>query len=861
MAPFPVVLFVLLCSFTACQQYSPQLQQEDSSTVSLVHFPSKVTNSTTAKFIFEVANKQDTVLCQLDKGQAYICNPEIEYVDLSPTPHQLTYVVNGSNVVYEYSWQIDQSLPQIRLWNGPQDDVGKGNGLNISVFVVDESDVSLKCKLNKQEWYECWVPFVFIPFAGIGNHEFTVSAVDSAGNSVQEFWYWQVQGQVNIPRPMIVPRSAPQRDKDLTQIIEIEMPETAPTFDSSQEYVSRYTEMAFCFRINGEEVTQDNWQLFCSLDQGEKVECGCGVRYVNLFPGRHIIQVTGKSINSNTNATTTIGYGERAWWVHPILCQQSSDLSPYIQCQNTKPVPAVGAQLLIAGAQPDDVMINQAILRQEISKVAQLDSWRQIQLLSVDLVAASETKVWLYLLQMNLTKEQQVDLENAFIDSQNISQVLSQFAKIISAIVVNASQLVIPSTSDPPLFSQVLELSNGTLERSYALQSYNNYISPELGTDQEEQSESSEGGLKSWAVILMAFSGLVITLFLMLGGWRFWGSQRKAREADRLMREQMEQSDPNDISSEQLRAILGNQVELISYADIWKATEGFHQKNLLGEGGFGRVYKGIINSNLVAIKRLDKNSLQGDKEFFVEVSTLSRMSHPNLVPIRGACVHGDIRICVMNLCANGSLRDKLDQKKGLQILNWKRRIAILRGAASGLNHLHTSLNAIIVHRDFKSQNVLLDEQWNAKVADFGIVKILRNDSPTYSTMGGIHGTLGYLAPEYRNLGSVTPKIDVFAFGVVVMEMLTGLQPYDSSRGNGKEALSDYFRSHIRISDKSQLQSILDVRIKDVEQDAAETLCEVALRCTEFADNNRPSMSEVLISLQGTCQRHGVRDGT
>eukprot|EP01026_Neomeris_dumetosa_P060550 TRINITY_DN57115_c0_g1_i3.p3 TRINITY_DN57115_c0_g1~~TRINITY_DN57115_c0_g1_i3.p3 ORF type:complete len:128 (+),score=21.14 TRINITY_DN57115_c0_g1_i3:377-760(+) len=124
-------------------------------------------------------------------------------------------------------------------------------------------------------------------------------------------------------------------------------------------------------------------------------------------------------------------------------------------------------------------------------------------------------------------------------------------------------------------------------------------------------------------------------------------------------------------------------------------------------------------------------------------------------------------------------------------------------------------------------------------------------------MGGIHGTLGYLAPEYRNLGSVTPKIDVFAFGVVVMEMLTGLTPYDSNRGTGLEALSDYFRQFVKRSNRQKLVDVLDFRIKDMDEAVLEVLCEVALSCTEFADSERLSMKEIVVRIQSLCERYNV----
>ncbi|KAM3286984.1 hypothetical protein P3S67_020414 [Capsicum chacoense] len=230
--------------------------------------------------------------------------------------------------------------------------------------------------------------------------------------------------------------------------------------------------------------------------------------------------------------------------------------------------------------------------------------------------------------------------------------------------------------------------------------------------------------------------------------------------------------------------------EIFSYLELKIATQNFNNDRLLGEGGFGRVYKGNIESkNLdVAVKQLDRNGFQGTREFLVEVLILSLLHHPNLVNLVGYCSDGDQRILVYEYLPNGSLEDHLlefgpDKKP----LDWGTRMKIAEGAARGLEYLHDKASLPVIYRDFKASNILLDENFNPKLSDFGLAKLgPTGDKSHVSTR--VMGTYGYCAPEYASTGQLTSKSDVYSFGVVFLEMITGRRVIDTSKPSEEQNL-------------------------------------------------------------------------
>ncbi|KAJ6894541.1 hypothetical protein NC652_028341 [Populus alba x Populus x berolinensis] len=230
--------------------------------------------------------------------------------------------------------------------------------------------------------------------------------------------------------------------------------------------------------------------------------------------------------------------------------------------------------------------------------------------------------------------------------------------------------------------------------------------------------------------------------------------------------------------------------DIFTCRELATATTNFNNENLIGEGGFGRVYKGLIakTNQVVAVKQLDRNGFQGNREFLIEVLMLSLLHHPNLVNMVGYCADGDQRILVYEFMVNGSLEDHLlDLTPDKNPLDWNTRIKIAEGAARGLEYLHESADPPVIYRDFKASNVLLDENFNPKLSDFGLAKLGPTGDKTHVSTR-VMGTYGYCAPEYALTGQLTAKSDVYGFGVVFLEMITGRRVIDSSRPAGEKNL-------------------------------------------------------------------------
>jgi serine/threonine protein kinase len=202
------------------------------------------------------------------------------------------------------------------------------------------------------------------------------------------------------------------------------------------------------------------------------------------------------------------------------------------------------------------------------------------------------------------------------------------------------------------------------------------------------------------------------------------------------------------------------------------ATKNFHPTHKLGEGGFGPVYKGKLNDGRdIAVKRLSHSSNQGRKEFTNEAKLLARVQHRNVVNLLGYCTHGEEKLLVYEYVSNESLDKLLFKSKKRDDLDWKRRYEIICGVARGLLYLHEDSHNCIIHRDIKASNILLDEKWIPKIADFGMARLFPEDQTHVNTR--VAGTNGYMAPEYVMHGHLSVKADVFSFGVLVLELITG----------------------------------------------------------------------------------------
>ncbi|PSR85939.1 Receptor-like serine/threonine-protein kinase [Actinidia chinensis var. chinensis] len=289
----------------------------------------------------------------------------------------------------------------------------------------------------------------------------------------------------------------------------------------------------------------------------------------------------------------------------------------------------------------------------------------------------------------------------------------------------------------------------------------------------------------------------------------------------------------------------------LAYEELKEATNNFEAASILGEGGFGRVFKGVLSDGTaVAIKRLTSGGQQGDKEFLVEVEMLSRLHHRNLVKLVGYYSNRDSsqNLLCYELVPNGSLEAWLHGPLGVNCpLDWDTRMKIALDAARGLAYLHEDSQPCVIHRDFKASNILLENNFNAKVADFGLAKQAPEGRANYLSTR-VMGTFGYVAPEYAMTGHLLVKSDVYSYGVVLLELLTGRKPVDMSQPSGQENLVTWARPILR--DKDRLEELADPRLggKYPKEDFVR-VCTIAAACVAPEASQRPTMGEVVQSLK------------
>ncbi|CAL4903289.1 unnamed protein product [Urochloa decumbens] len=299
-------------------------------------------------------------------------------------------------------------------------------------------------------------------------------------------------------------------------------------------------------------------------------------------------------------------------------------------------------------------------------------------------------------------------------------------------------------------------------------------------------------------------------------------------------------------------------VKAFTFTELRTATRNFRPDSVLGEGGFGSVFKGWIDEKtlaptrpgtgmVIAVKRLNQEGYQGHKEWLAEVNYLGTLSDPYLVKLVGYCLEDEQRLLVYEFMPRGSLENHLFRRSShFQPLSWNLRMKVALGAAKGLAFLHSD-KAKVIYRDFKTSNILLDANFNAKLSDFGLAK----DGPTgdkshVSTR--VMGTHGYAAPEYLATGHLTTKSDVYSFGVVLLEMLSGRRALDKNRPNGEHNLVEWARPYLR--SKRRIFRILDPRLGGQYSLArAQKAAALALQCLSVESRQRPSMDEVVTALE------------
>ncbi|EFJ19888.1 hypothetical protein SELMODRAFT_109804 [Selaginella moellendorffii] len=306
---------------------------------------------------------------------------------------------------------------------------------------------------------------------------------------------------------------------------------------------------------------------------------------------------------------------------------------------------------------------------------------------------------------------------------------------------------------------------------------------------------------------------------------------------------------------------MGSSRSLFTYEELEAATAGFSRANLLGEGGFGCVYKGFLHGGqVVAVKQLRDGSRQGEREFRAEVEIISRVHHRHLVSLVGYCIEDAQRLLVYDFVPNGTLEHHL-HGEGRTVMDWPTRLKIASGSARGLAYLHEDCHPRIIHRDIKSSNILLDNNFDAQVSDFGLAK-LASDTYTHVTTR-VMGTFGYLAPEYASTGKLTEKSDVYSFGVVLLELITGRRPVDTTQPVGKDSLVEWARPYLmQAIENGDLGGVVDERLANYNENEMLRMVEAAAACVRHSARERPRMAEVVPALKSDISdlNQGVKPG-
>ncbi|KAL2232776.1 PTI1-like tyrosine-protein kinase At3g15890 [Sesamum indicum] len=287
---------------------------------------------------------------------------------------------------------------------------------------------------------------------------------------------------------------------------------------------------------------------------------------------------------------------------------------------------------------------------------------------------------------------------------------------------------------------------------------------------------------------------------------------------------------------------------IFTYKELHTATNGFSEDYKLGEGGFGSVYWGKTSDGLqIAVKKLKSMNSKAEMEFAVEVEVLGRVRHKNLLGLRGYCAGSDQRLIVYDYMPNLSLLSHLHgQFAGEVQLDWKKRMKIALGSAEGLLYLHHEVTPHIIHRDIKASNVLLDSNFEPLVADFGFAKLIPEGVSHMTTR--VKGTLGYLAPEYAMWGKVSESCDVYSFGILLLEIITGRKPIEKLPGGIKRTITEWAEPHIT---RGRFKDLVDPKLRgNFDENQLIRTINAAALCVQNEPDKRPTMREVVALLKG-----------
>lgn len=368
-------------------------------------------------------------------------------------------------------------------------------------------------------------------------------------------------------------------------------------------------------------------------------------------------------------------------------------------------------------------------------------------------------------------------------------------------------------------------------------------------------SDSSPGGSASTGISPGAIAGICVAIGLsvFLFGWYIFYIRRKKKKEALLSQFQSTsdeylagQSEAVAVNARLPSIAVDKSVEF-SYEELANATDNFSLTNKIGQGGFGAVYYGELRGEKAAIKKMD---MQATREFLAELKVLTHVHHLNLVRLIGYCVEGSLFL-VYEFIENGNLSQHL-RGSGRVVLPWHARVQIALDSARGLEYIHEHTVPVYIHRDIKSANILIDNNFHAKVADFGLTKLAEVGNASLPTR--LVGTFGYMPPEYAQFGDVSPKVDVFAFGVVLFELISGKEAVVKENGSAlqPQGLVTLFEDVLSESDPNSICKLVDPRLgEDYPLDSVLKMVELARACTQENPELRPTMRSVVVSLMSS----------
>lgn len=414
----------------------------------------------------------------------------------------------------------------------------------------------------------------------------------------------------------------------------------------------------------------------------------------------------------------------------------------------------------------------------------------------------------------------------------------------------------------PPLAPSSIIIDNGP----YSDHGNNARTAHPLGVDVHRRQHKD--GLSGGVICIIVLSASVVVVIFSASIWIFL-FKRKDRVCQPTSTPQASlpsHSKPSGIAGSMLGsgpssaslsfgssiATYTGSAKTFSASDIEKATDYFAASRIVGEGGFGRVYSGLLEDGTkVAVKVLKRDDQQGSREFLAEVEMLSRLHHRNLVTLIGICTEERIRCLVYELIPNGSVESHLHGvDKETSPLDWGTRMKIALGAARGLAYLHEDSSPRVIHRDFKASNILLEHDFTPKVSDFGLARTAMDEENRHISTR-VMGTFGYVAPEYAMTGHLLVKSDVYSYGVVLLELLSGRKPVDMSQPPGQENLVAWARP--LLASKEGLETIIDPCLKpDFPFDSVAKVAAIASMCVQPEVSHRPFMGEVVQALKLVC---------